>query len=434
MIHWQHWTIVFLLLQPCFLSGQKSILDDPLLALAGSSHYQPRTRTDSLVRELEAELDALDSHFRVRRQLVLNVALAYSLSSQGQYTRSTGILLRVLPRLEQRKDIPAQAFVNHWLGYNYGMMEQYRVSEYHARRALMLSTATGRLPGHSDALNGVGNALHVQDRQDSAMVYYQRSGKVAEQADYAYGVARSYSNQAAVLRLLGKQNEALHHYRRTREIAEDHSLGMLPFTLVNMGRTWLEMGKPDSALHYIQEARKVAGPRPDHSTLDKIYGDLDDVYQALGDYKNAAAAKDTVIKINQLTFTEQNFTRLAEKEAIYQNERKALEESIQAEKHLAEIREQNFLQYLISFATACVIALLLVVGVRYATHHKLRYFVVFGALLFFFEFVLVLMDSFVDGFTGGLPIPKLLANILLAALIAPLNLVLENSLLKKKQP
>jgi hypothetical protein len=120
-------------------------------------------------------------------------------------------------------------------------------------------------------------------------------------------------------------------------------------------------------------------------------------------------------------------------EQSFDYERKEYEEALRVERAALELKERNFRQYIISFAVVCLVAMLLMLGVRLAKNRRLRYFVVFGALLFFFEFALVLLDSFVDGYTGGLPIPKLLANVLLAALIAPLNLVLERQLMKRQR-
>jgi hypothetical protein len=166
---------------------------------------------------------------------------------------------------------------------------------------------------------------------------------------------------------------------------------------------------------------------------EEIIGGLEqlaEVQEKLGQFELADATLKEFIALKDSFFSASKTLEFGQLEESFAYEKKELQEAIDAQAKAAELREENFKQYLISFGTACLVALLLLFGVRYAKQKRLRYFVVFGALLFFFEFALVLLDNFVDGFTGGLPIPKLLANVLLAALIAPLNIVLEQQLMR----
>ena len=62
--------------------------------------------------------------------------------------------------------------------------------------------------------------------------------------------------------------------------------------------------------------------------------------------------------------------------------------------------------------------------------------ITFFAFLLFFEFMLVLLDPYIDKYSSGEPVYKLLINALVAAAIFPLNAlfekVLKRRLMKKK--
>jgi hypothetical protein len=57
--------------------------------------------------------------------------------------------------------------------------------------------------------------------------------------------------------------------------------------------------------------------------------------------------------------------------------------------------------------------------------------VTFFAILLLFEFVLVLLDPYVEKFSSGEPLYKLLINALLAACIFPINALLERVIQKR---
>lgn len=274
----------------------------------------------------------------------------------------------------------------------------------------------------STTLNNIGTALKHLDRFDEAMEKFQQSLVWSELVGNDDQIVDDLINIGAIHILDSNYAEALATFRRSLAMAHAIEYGIgLPQILSGLSQSWEGMGRLDSALHYAQASLDTARAL---DLSEEIVGSLEqlaDVQRRLG---LDALANNTLLEFIHLKdslFNTDKALEFGQLEQSFDYERKEYEGQLAAEKAAAAQRIANFKQYLISFAVVCVIALFLVFGIRLAKSRRLRYFVVFGSLLVFFEFALVLLDSFVDGFTGGLPIPKLLANIALAALLTPAN-------------
>jgi hypothetical protein len=68
------------------------------------------------------------------------------------------------------------------------------------------------------------------------------------------------------------------------------------------------------------------------------------------------------------------------------------------------------------------------------TRRNSRYTLIlaFTTLLMLFEFVNVYIENFIESYTGNIPIYKVIANVILATLIAPFEVMLKNFLHPQK--
>jgi tetratricopeptide (TPR) repeat protein len=214
-------------------------------------------------------------------------------------------------------------------------------------------------------------------------------------------------------------------------IASEYSLGM-PSILRGLSAAYEGIGRLDLALSYAQASLDSARALDITEEMIGALEQLADVQQKLGKFALANTTLQTYIHLKDSLFSTDKALEFGQLEQSFDYERKEFESAILAEQTENARRIENRQQYIIAFAWLMAVVIVLLIGVRYARAERVRYIVVFVSLLFFFEFLLVLLDGYVDGLTGGLPIPKLAANIALAAIIAPLNTVLERRLVKKK--
>lgn len=341
------------------------------------------------------------------------------------------------------------------------------------QRSLRLAQELGNRAGTMKTFNNIGVIKLEQKNYDEALDYFQRSLAISLEIKDSLTSSTTTNNIATVLMRLNRLDEALSKCRQSliwaervddnKQIADnlanigsiqlihedfdsayatfrqsiilankiEYSMGK-PEILRGISRSFEGQGRLDSALYYARASLDTARVL---DYLEEILPGLEHlakIQKKLRKFDLATATLEEFIQLKDSFFSESKTLEFGQLEEGFAYENKELQAELDQHAESAALRRKNFQQYLISFATTCVVGLLLLVGVRYAKQRRLRYFVVFGALLFFFEFALVLLDSFVDGFTGGLPIPKLLANVLLAALIAPLNIVLEKQLMRRR--
>ncbi|MFN8395166.1 MAG: tetratricopeptide repeat protein [Bacteroidia bacterium] len=285
----------------------------------------------------------------------------------------------------------------------------------------------------STILNNIGTALKRLNRDEEALAKFRESIVWAEATGNEEQIVDDLINIGSIQVVRHEYDSALVNFQRAGTLAEELEYSIAkPEVLEGISSAYSGLGKMDLALQYAQACLDSARAL---DMTEQIIGGLDqlaEIQEKMGLYREADLSLKEFIHLKDSFFNASKTIEFGQLEQSFDYERKELQQQIADQEKKAELREANIRQYIISFGVVSVIALLMIVGLRYSRKRRLRYFVVFAALLVFFEFALVLLDNFVDGFTGGLPIPKLLANVLLAALIAPLNTVLERKLVEAR--
>jgi len=128
---------------------------------------------------------------------------------------------------------------------------------------------------------------------------------------------------------------------------------------------------------------------------------------------------------NDSIFNESNAAEIGRLEARHEIENAQQEEHARAQAEAQQLADEtqrrNNLQYLGIMA----ILAMLMLGLRFLRHTRLPNWLanglVFTAFLMLFEFISILADPWVEAYTGGVPLPKLAINLLMAGLFTPLH-------------
>lgn len=286
----------------------------------------------------------------------------------------------------------------------------------------------------STILNNIGTALKRLKRDDEALAKFRESIVWAEATGNEEQIVDDLINIGSIQVVRHEYDSAMVNFRRAWTTAGELEYSIAkPEILEGLSSAYAGLGKMDLALEYAQACLDSARSL---DMTEQIIGGLEqlaEIQEKMGLYKEADQSLKEFIHLQDSFFNAEKTIEFGQLEQSFDYERQELQQQIADQEAKAALREANIRQYIISFGVVSLIALLMIVGLRYSKKRRLRYFVVFASLLVFFEFALVLLDSLVDGVTGGLPIPKLLANVLLAALIAPLNTVLEKRLVEARK-
>ncbi len=352
---------------------------------------------------------------------------------RGRYPVAIKLYQRCLRIAEELKNDRGVMMTYNNIGLIKLVQEKYVEALEYFQKSHVISLELNDSLTTSTILNNVGTALKRLHRNDEALAKFRESLIWAELTGNDDQIVDDLINIGSIQIIHEDFDSAYATFKKSLELADeiDYSLGK-PSILSGISEAFQGQGQLDSALFYAHASLDTARAL---DMTEEIIGGLEqlaEIQEKLGKFALATLTLKEYIVLKDSFFNADKVLEYGQLEESFEYEKKELQEAIDQQKQESELRAKNFKQYLISFGTACAVALFLVFGVRYAKQRRLRYFVVFGALLFFFEFALVLLDSFVDGYTGGLPIPKLLANVLLAAALAPLNIVLEKQLMRRR--
>jgi tetratricopeptide (TPR) repeat protein len=360
-----------------------------------------------------------------------NTAVVYQY--RGLYPLALKLYQRCLRIAEELKDRRGTMMAYNNIGLIKMGQEKHDEALDYFERSHAISLELNDSMTSSTTINNVGAALKRLKRNDEALSKFRESLVWAKRVGNDDQIVDDLINIGSIQIINHHFDSAYATFRQSLTLAGDigYSLGK-PSILSGISAAYAGSNRLDSALHFAQAGLDTARAL---DMTEEILGGLEqlaEIQKRLGKFELAVRTMEEYIQLKDSFFSTSKTLEFGQLEQSFEYERQEFEEALKEQARAAELRAKNFRQYLISFTTACVIALLLLFGVRYARNRRLRYFVVFGALLFFFEFALVLLDSFVDSYTGGLPIPKLMANVLLAAALAPLNIVLEKSLMRRR--
>lgn len=447
-----------------------------LLILLASAGYAAANPIDSL-----KTLVVKEEHDTARAKLLNALGTAYfntNLDSALRYwelaldlgeilSKNEDMAIRKAGKLQVMRSSSNTAVVFQYRGLYPLALRQYQ-------RCLRIAEELGDQRGRMIALNNIGLIKLSQEKHAEALEYFERSHKLALQLKDSTVGSTTINNVGTALKRLERYEEALTKFRESLVWAErmendiqivddlinigsiqshnkefDSSLVTFerclvmanaieydlakPTILSGLSASYLGLKRLPEALHYAEASLDSARSLDLTEEIVNALDQLAEVQEHLGMFESADKTLHEYIELKDSLFSTSKALEFGQLEESFGYERKEYEQAIQNNKATEAKRAENRRQYLIASAWFLGVVVILLIGVRYARSRRVRFMVVFISLLFFFEFLLVLLDSYVDRITGGLPIPKLAVNVGIALIIAPLNTILERWLVHRER-
>lgn len=303
-------------------------------------------------------------------------------------------------------------------------------------RSLNLRNEIGDNFGKASSLNNIGILFDSQGKTSEALYYFTSSANLFEEMGNNYGLASMLNNLGNLHRYLRNHDEALINCTRSLKLFEEigekngmsASLGIMADVYIDQGKFDLAAKAGERSLSIAKETGNIENIRVAAKIISRLYEEQGEGLQALEMYKLQALMSDS---LNTLDASSQ----IAKAESKAEFEKALLikeQEQKEADRIKAErISRRNSIQYSgIGFGVLALFGLVFLIG-RIQLPDWAIELSVFLPFLILFEFLLVITDPFVDAFSGGEPLIKLLINALLAGLIFPLHSFFEK-LLKKR--
>ncbi|MCB9235588.1 MAG: tetratricopeptide repeat protein [Bacteroidia bacterium] len=452
---WKWIPILVMLTLPAGLC-QAVTVHDSLYALL-ATQPDDTTRAD-LLTDIGRDFfftDTDSAMFWWERALTLSEQLAESEVPAIRYKGKKGVALNCnrLAVIYQYRGLYAQALkfyqrcirVSGEIGFQEGKIKamgnigiikkeqkQYPEALQYFGQCLVLARENAMYSIQASCYNNAGIALREMNEPELAMKAYHKSLRLARQVGNQIQEVDNYINISVILVEKGKADSALVLLKRSEFMADSLEYGLaLTSIYVTTAEALIHLERLNEAEDYLMRGIAMARKHGITEELLAGYEMAGRLFELKGDFRRSNDFLKLLIGLKDSTFNVNKSIEFGQLEASFSYERQEYERAL-AETAAAQARRKTqFTQYLIAFASLCVFALLMIVVVRRSkVGTRLRSLAVFASLIFFFEFVLVLLDNYVDAWTAGTPIPKLILNIILAILFTWLHNQFERRLLK----
>ena len=348
--------------------------------------------------------------------------------------------------LELREEIGhkrgmAESYNNIGLIYK-GQGEFSKTLEY-LFLSLKLREKIGDKRGMANSYNNIGVIYDNQGNINRALEHYFLSLKLVEDIGDKYGMSNSYNNIGGGMCELNKDtggpnrfDEGLGYLVRALEL--NIELGYkqeISSSLSTIGGWELKLGKVEAALEKGLEALELAIEVGYVENIKRSADLLSDIYKKQGNFENALSMYELEIQMRDSILNEENTKSIIGQQMKYDYEKEKLLKEQEEKEQLRLATEAQSRRDDLHYA-GIFIGMFLLFGVVMMLGFvkvppKGAEAIIFLSFLILFEFLLVLLDPFVEEYTGGAPIFKLILNAVLAGLIFPLHQFFEGRLRKK---
>jgi len=350
---------------------------------------------------------------------------------QGDYTTALELFFKSLRIIEQREfDEETPALLNS-IGTIYWYQRDLDASLEYYQKSLEVSTELGDSLGIANVLANLGMVSASHENYDRAIGYFQQALGMKKSLNDLQGVGRNLNNIGGVYYFQKKYEKAIDFYIQSLNVKEalDDKKGMAG-SLNNIGQLYFKIGNNEKAREYYERSLTIAYLVGDKFIRQGVHESLANVASAQNDYKGAYEHYKRHVEIKDSLFNEDKSKEIGKLEAKYEFE-KAEEERARAmeKKRIAEKQEKSRRDNLQYSAILIFIILLFTAAFtigKLSIPTRVMEGLTFFAFLLFFEFLLVLLDPYIEQHSGGEPAYKLFFNALLAGLIFPLHSFFES--------
>ena len=264
----------------------------------------------------------------------------------------------------------------------------------------------------------VGGVYYNLKKMDSALHYYQKSNEFFNLDDNKLAYSKTLTGLGDLQFEKGNMDIAIAYYRQAvkNSTAYTDTAGYTS-TYDRMAAFFNAMQNTDSTIKYSKLALLCATTLNNYSQISRSATMLSGLYEnedarlSLSYLQNANAANDSLLSLQRSGQLQSLFLEQTEKEQAA------------AEKKLLDFEKNNQnIQYaLMAIGIIGFIFIFLLLSHRFITNKKLIGLLSGIALLLVFEFLNLLLHSFLDGITNHSPIIMLLALVCVAVLLLPLH-------------
>lgn len=284
--------------------------------------------------------------------------------------------------------------------------------------------------------NNIGEIYNKKGEFRSAYDYFLKAYQMNTELNNKPESASNYVNLAINYSSQKEYKKAIEFFRNAITIYEEiNAKPELASSFLLLGECYLNLGDYRNAFRYMTKSEKLADAMGANITLMNAYQKLALIYRKINSFRKAFEYQSKYIAVKDSVFKSDKITELGKLEAKFTFER-LLNQRERAEEMRQRILEEqkryrNTLHYLGIALLVIISFLLLLAGKKYKVSLKTANALLFIFILLLFQFISILKGPYVGRLTVSVPAYELIANIISALLLMPVNKFLQKFLEKK---
>lgn len=268
----------------------------------------------------------------------------------------------------------------------------------------------------------VFSSLMVVDKNADSCLRFLNENEGLRQALINPGMGNYFFNIGHIYFYADRADSAIHYYQLAEpELTTSFDPGVTASFYHQMGRGYSLAKDYEKAVIYYKKALEFF-EKKDFNASKYISDSLRRIYVRAGDYKQAY---EFTMRYNYFNDSLQKLEK--QRDFVYlefEREKKKYEKDL-ADIKSAEIRTRN-LQYMgISLATAAFFIVLILIGMFPTSRFSMK-MLSFFAFICLFEFIILLIDTWLHNLTHGEPLKIWLAKVGIIAILLPLHHYLDH--------
>jgi len=351
--------------------------------------------------------------------------MANTLTKIGNYPKALELNIDRLQLEENRHNPLNYASVLMNIGVVYDLQEEYSMAlDYFKQSDSVFNQYKIPEYAYNRALN-LGDVYNRLNISDSAYKYFAKSLELAREANDVDLVGTSLTGLGHSYLKMGKPEQSLLSYRTAianlREAKDDETLCEATLGIANLFR---QTGKYDSSAYYAQLSLNLARVGFSSKELDAV-AFLTDHYKTTRNIDSAFVYVDYLHRLNDSLNSK---SRIRESQVISSNEHFRQAELEEKRKTAEKERFQQLQMLLIAIFIPGFFLLTLLLS-RVKVHTKAVRLLGILSLLFFFEYLTLLLHPSIARITHHTPVYEILIFVVIAAFLIPAHHRLEHWLI-----
>ncbi|MFY0675500.1 MAG: tetratricopeptide repeat protein [Bacteroidia bacterium] len=315
-------------------------------------------------------------------------------------------------------------------------ISDYKQAKFYAEEALRVSKKINYNIGVSISISLIANSYLNLDEGEKAMDYVNQSILLAKKIENKTILSSNFTLKGYLYQEMGKTDSAFTYYRNAYEIAylteewQDLFLGTL-----GMGLISIEKNQPEKAIEWCQKclsySKRANNIEEQSEALDCLYK----AYKLKNDDTKALEYHESYLSVKD-SFTQVEATKKMQQ---YEFENKLIADSMsrvdaerlkkEKEAVIAKSKQRkNRIQYSLTIIVVLILATAIGIIARFKISPRLASGLIFIFFILTFEFLLVVLDPWVDSVSNGEVGWKIAINTAIALVLFGIHQVSEKRL------